>query len=538
VPPAQVSRALPAKLNEIIGKLLEKDRDLRYQSAAEVRADLKRLRRDTSSGRVSAAEPAATRDTGKARKPKVSKTIDSLAVLPFENASGDPANDYLSDGITETIINSLSRLPKVRVVPRGVVFRYKGKGVDAFTAASELGVRAVVSGRVLQHKDTLIVKAELVDVVRQNQLWGDSYNRKMTDLLEVQEEIAREIAGRLEERLGGERPSGATPTSAQPATANPEAYRLFLKASHQARTWSEEGLRNGLDLYQQAIAIDPSHAPSYAGLALALIMMAFYGFMPSRDAYVRARAVARQALQLDPTNAEAHAALSAIAVYADHNAALAIREGQEAVRLKPDVPVALQTLGTALMFSRRFDEALAAMRKAVELDPLTTLFQGQLAWMLHCMGRDDEAWQLVQSTLDLYPNDYYNLRMLMYTANTPERFQVAIEAGKRMATLTKSRVLGLGMSGVVYARAGERERALEFAQQLEKDAASHPAVGFYLALIRCTLGEDEIAIDWLERVERGGAGVLMIVAVEPTFSRLWPHPRFLALVRKLGLAQS
>jgi tetratricopeptide (TPR) repeat protein len=203
----------------------------------------------------------------------------------------------------------------------------------------------------------------------------------------------------LEERLGG---APSTP-AAEPAAVNPEAYRLFLKAAHQARTWSEEGFRNGLDLYQQAIAVDPSHAPSYAGLALSLVMMGFYGFMPGRDAYVRARAAARQALQLEPTNAEAHAALSAIAVYADHNAPLAISEAQEAVRLKADVPVSLQTLGTALMFSRRFDEALAAMRKAVELDPLTTLFQGQLAWILHCVGRDDEAWELVQSTLDLIP---------------------------------------------------------------------------------------------------------------------------------------
>jgi hypothetical protein len=128
--------------------------------------------------------------------------------------------------------------------------------------------------------------------------------------------------------------------------------------------------------------------------------------------------------------------------------------------------------------------------------------------------------------------------MLMYTANTPERFQVAIEAGKKMATLTKSRVMGLGILGVVYARAGERERALEIAQQLEKDAVGQPALGYYLALIRCTLGEHEVAIDWLEKVEQAGAGVLMIVAVEPTFSRLWPHPRFQALARKLGLAQS
>src|SRR5262249_34999057 len=161
-----------AKLEEIISKLLEKDRDFRYQTAAEVRADLKRLKRDNSSGRMAAMASSGSVAPAKPKAPKAGKRIDSLEVLPFEKAMGDVANDYLSDGITETIINNLSHLAKVRVVPRGVVFRYKGKGVDAFTAATELGVRAVVSGRILQHKDKLIVKAELVDVVRQDQLWG------------------------------------------------------------------------------------------------------------------------------------------------------------------------------------------------------------------------------------------------------------------------------------------------------------------------------------------------------------------------------
>jgi TolB-like protein/Flp pilus assembly protein TadD/predicted Ser/Thr protein kinase len=548
VPPTRASGGLPAKLNEIIGKLLEKDRDLRYQSAAEVRTDLKRLKRDaTSSGGVAVAEPAE-RAVSKARKPKAGKAIDSLAVLPFENASGDPENDYLADGITETIINGLSRLPKVRVVPRGVVFRYKGKGVDAFTAASELGVRAVVSGRVLQHKDTLIVKAELVDVVRQDQLWGDSYSRKMADLVDVQDEIAQEIAKHLQERLGStpsvpaagrgtERASEqACDRATERAPANPEAYRLYLKATHQARTWTEEGLRNSLELFQQAIAIDPSHAPSHAGFAYSLTMMGFYGFIRGREAWPKAKAAAKQAIQLDPTNAEAHCALSMHALQAERDLKLGILEAEEAIRLKPDLAIAHHQLAVALNVSRRWEEALPAVREATELDPLTPLFQAHLGWILSCAGRKDDAWRQMQSTLEVHPNDYYTLRILMYCANTPEQYQVAIEAGKKISTLTKSRTIGLGILGVAYARAGERERAREIARQLEVEAAGEAGVGYFLAIILCTLGEEESAIDWLEKAERAGLGILIILNCEPSFSPLWPIPRFQALLRKLGLA--
>lgn len=540
-PPA-TNRKLHPKLNEIIGKLLEKDRDLRYQSAAELRTDLKRFRRDIGLQHDSAGGDA-TRDSGKTRKAKIAKAIDSLAVLPFENASGDPANEYLSDGITETVINNLSRLPKLRVVPRGVVFRYKGKNVDAFTAATELGVRAVVSGRVLQHKETLIVKAELVDIARQNQLWGDSYNRKMTDLLEVQEELAREIGACLVERLGTDsaaaRRSSSSSTRAviEPTRADPEAYRLYLKGSHQARTWSEQGFRNALELFQHSVAIDPAYARSHAGIAYALVLMGFYAFIPGPEVFPKAKAAAKKAIELDPSNAEAYAALSLHAMQAEHDFPLGIRLAEQAVRLDPNAGIAYHTLSIAHACVRDFELAITAIRKAAEVDPLGPLFQAHVAWILNCAGKSEEAWNQLQSALELHPSDYYTNRILMYVAKTPERCRHAIEKIQKIAGLTRSgQHASAGVLGVLYARLGKREKALEIAARLENIVSAEHAAAYILALIHCLLGNLEVAVDWLETAEQGGAGLLIILACEPTLAPLRGLSRFQLLLKRLGLS--
>jgi TolB-like protein len=531
-PPGEINSNLPSKLGEMISKLLEKERDFRYQSAAEVRADLKRLKRDLDSGRAAAAAApvkAAGPRSGATRA--AGKTIDSLAVLPFENASGDPANDYLSEGITETIINSLSKLPRVRVVPRGIVFRYRGKPVDPFTAAEELKVRGVVTGRVLQHKDTLIVKAELVDVVKQDQLWGGQYNRRMADLLEVQDALASEISHHLQEKLGR---SDAGKKPVRRATAHPEAYRLYLQGSYQARTWSEDGIRKAVKLFNEAVVLDPGYALSYSGLSYAQAMMGFYGFDPGKEAFARAKQAADRALELDATLGEPHIALSMVAIHVDHDYQKALDEARRATELAPDLAIAFHNWSLTLTLQGRRTEAIPVIRRAVELDPLTALFQAHLGWILHCNGRDEEALPILHAALEIHANNYYVMRILVYVCHTARRGEEAVEVGERIASLTHSKAINTGLLGFAYASAGRTADAERMVHNLQQDAKTDSSLSYWIFLIYCVLGQKEKSLDWLERAAETSIGLLSIINSEPTFDPLRSEPRFRAVQRRLG----
>jgi len=533
---ADAGRGLPPRLHEIISKLLEKNREFRYQSAADLRTDLKRLKRDAESGKTagieaarSAASPSgATRAPGRA--PAAGKAIHSLAVLPFENASGDPANDYLSEGLTETIIYSLSKIPKIRVAPRGVVFRYKGKNIDPMTAAEELKVRAVVIGRVLQHKETLVVKVELVDVVRQDQLWGNQYTRKMADLLELQEEIAGEIAQHLQQKL--------VSTPARRANAKPkenaEAYRLYLQGVHQARTWTPHGIRRGIELLQAAVVADPTYALGYSGLSYALVMMGFYGFLPGDESYPRGKAAAEKALSLDPSLGEPHVALGYYAQQYAHEFERAIAEGRRAVELQPELALAHHGLSIFLNMVRRSEEALAAVRKAVELDPLTPLFQAHVAWILHCLHRDDEAMRVMQSSLEIFPGDYYTLRIMIYCCGGCGRGDLALEAAEKIAAWGKTGPVGDALRGFANAVAGNRDEAIRLAALSEERWKGESDVSYWLSVIYTALGDKQKALTWLERTYDLHLGLLVIINVEPLFDPLRSEPRFHAILRKLG----
>ncbi len=315
VSPLQLLPLLPQELERIVNKALEKDRSLRCQSASELRADLRRLKRDVGSDRP-APFRVATEHRMRAAKVKEKSssgkhTIDSLAVLPLENASGDPETEYLSDGIAETLINTLAQLRKIRVVPRTLAFRYRGPGADPLSAGRDLGVRAVLSGRMMQHGDDLVVSVELVDVERQAQLWGARYNRKMTDLVALQEDLATEISDKLRLQLSGEEKKRLR----KRPTGNNEAYRLVLQAQWYISGMSPDGLQKAVALCQQAVAIDSAYAAAYARLSLCYSTLGALGYADPAEVYPRMRAAAKRALELDDGLADAHVSLAMLSSF-------------------------------------------------------------------------------------------------------------------------------------------------------------------------------------------------------------------------------
>ena len=359
-PAVRLNPDIPAGLEHVINKALEKDRDVRCQSAAELRADLKRLKRDTESGKVTSSDTAKLRwsrrtmligamafvfviaaiavaafylgSSGRA-------PINSVAVLPFANARDDPATEYMSDGITEGIIDRLSSLPNVKVISRTSAFHYKQRDIEPKRVARELGVEALVTGGVIQRGDDLTVSAELVDAREDRQLWGEQYSRKVADAASVQQEIATSISGNLRVRLTSEDKTRLAKSSA----TNPEAYQLYLKGRYHANQETVEELKKGIDYFQQAIEKDPVYALAYAALADSYAEVGI-SYLPPSETLPRAKAASMKALELDDTLAEAHAALATAEWFYDWDWSTSEREFKRAIELNPNSAISHRAL--------------------------------------------------------------------------------------------------------------------------------------------------------------------------------------------------
>jgi len=528
--PVRLNPECPAELERIINKALEKDRKLRYQTASDLCADMQRLKRDTDSGRTAPVSGQAVE--AHPRPQKLSKTIDSLAVLPFANLSGDPEMEYLSDGITDTLINSLSQLRKLRVVPRGLVFRYKGQEVDPQRLGSELNVRAVLTGRVMQRGDMLRIGTELLDVARVSQLWGAQYNRKMADIFVVQEEIAREISERLRLELTGEEKKRL----AKRVTQNKEAYQFYLKASYFYTKWSPENLNKAIEYSRQAIDQDPALARAYAVMASSYAMLGYFGFLPSKEAFPKAKAAALRALAIDDGLSDAHSALAATRLLHDWDWPGAEKEYRRALELNPEDAWAHQGYAVGLLVKGRLEEAVAEQRRAVELEPLAPANNLVLGAMFFWVRQYDQAVEQLRKTLELDPNIVRPRELLVLAYAHKGMYAEAMAECEKMRPLPGGNLVSRAVLGYVYALAGRRDEALNVLEELKPLLEGNPLLLYRVAFLCAALNERDQAFELLDKACDERFGLMIYLKVYAVFDNLRSDPRFQDLLRRVNLA--
>lgn len=454
--------------------------------------------------------------------------ISSIAVLPFANKSDDPNAEYLSDGISESLINSLSQLPGLRVIARSSSFKYKDKGVDLQEVANALGVDTVLTGRVLQRGDDLIISVELVNARDGTHLWGEQYNRRATDLLQVQSEISRDIAEKLRLRLT----AGEQQQLVKRESVNPQAYEMLLKGRFYWRKQGLENQRKAVEYYQQAISIDPTYALAYAELSAGYSVLYGSGIIDPKEFRPKAEAAAYKALELDESLADAHYALATLKQYAWEWAA-AEREYQRALELNPNLAEAHHSYSFSLLAWGRYDEAIAEAKRSRELDPLSLGRSAHIAFCLTAARRYDEAIEFSRKTLEMDQNFAAAHRALAGAYAGKGMYREAIAESQQAIKLGGDTPTDQIYLGALYAKAGERRKAQEMLKRLQtsKEYVS-PAE---LVVLYAALGEREQAFASLEKAYAAHDLQLQYLGADSSFDSLRSDPRFTDLMRRVGL---
>jgi TolB-like protein/predicted Ser/Thr protein kinase/predicted Zn-dependent protease len=541
------SRVAPA-LQSIILRCLAKEPGERYQHALEVRAALEAVQ---SSGTATvvvapralsrrvvlgAAALAAVLLVGFGLSSFLARrtATDSVAVLPFQNVGGGAETEYLSDGIPENVIASLTRLPGLKVIGFGSVARYKDRPFDARQAAQELGVAALVTGRVVQRPDGLMVSAELVSGKDLRRLWGEQYSEKASDLLKIQDELTREIAQQLRPRVTPEQQKQLT----RHDTDDTEAYKLYLKGRYHWYTLTAEGYQKSLALFREAIDRDPSYALAYAGMAATYSSMAIEGVRPPGEAMPLAQAAATKAIEIDERLGEAHSNLADIKIYGHWDFEGGQAERRRALELNPNDALIRRFDAQALRITRRWDDAVAEMRRSLELDPLSSEAHKTLGAILEWAGRDDEAIAAYRRAIELDPKAGALHGFIADVLARQGLEKPSIDERVLLLRATGDEESGAALASD-YAQVGYRETMRRLWQQTlagyEERARSSYVSPIAFAYAYAALEDKDQAFSWLEKAFKERSPWIVYLAVDPQFAGLRGDPRFSALVRRIGL---
>ncbi len=581
----------PSELERIVTKALAKDKDERYQTVKDLRIDLKRLkqRRDvdaeiersispdsisrsaiatssdpavvtttppsvTSSGEVARTTSSAEYLVSGIKQHKKgalagitliviaiaalvyffypaasSGAINSIAVLPFANPGGDPNLEYISDGVSESLINSLAQVQRLRVTARTTAFRYKGKEVDPQQVGRDLNVRAVLTGRVRQVGDTLHVQVDLVDATTGAQLWGEEYNRKLSDILAVKQDISREITDKLRLRLTGDEQKEISKRD----TTNAEAYQFYLRGRYHWNKRTGVELKKAIEEFQQAIDRDPNYALAFTGLADCYMLLEQYAGVPSSETAPKARAAAERAIAIDDSLAEAHTSM-AFHYHQSWQWAESEKEFERAISLNPNYPTARHWYQILLEALGRDDEAFAQIKRALELDPLSPVLEANIGEAYVKKGDLDSAMEHANRLVQLDPNFplAHHIQGLVYLRQ--RRYAEAITEIQKDVTNDRS-AYSLQYLGYACAMAGRRDEAGAVLKELEGMYNKRESLAQYQAAVYAGLGDEDQAFAWLEKGFQARSATLVFVVFDLTFDPLRSDPRYVDLLRRMGL---